>query len=149
MVQPIRTDHRTTTLPNGLRVIACPQPQLHRAHVALYVRVGSRFETPETNGISHFLEHMLYRGTSRLPSAHAVNLAFEQLGGYLYAATQTDFGVFSCTLPPESLREASALFGEVIRSPSFRDIEVEKGIVCEEILEDLDDEGRQVDADPN
>jgi predicted Zn-dependent peptidase len=147
VAQPIRTDHRTTTLPNGLRVIACAQPQLHRAHVALYVRVGSRFETPETNGISHFLEHMLYRGTSRLPSAHAVNLAFEQLGGYLYAATQTDFGVFSCTLPPESLREASALFGEVIRSPSFRDIEVEKGIVCEEILEDLDDEGRQVDAD--
>ncbi len=147
MTLPIRSDYRTTTLPNGLRVVACAQPQLHRAHVALYVRVGSRFENPRVNGISHFLEHMLYRGTSRLPSAHAVNLAFEQLGGYLYAATQTDFGVFSCTLPPESLREANALFGEVIRSPSFRDIEVEKGIVCEEILEDLDDEGRQVDAD--
>jgi predicted Zn-dependent peptidase len=139
--------YRAATLDNGLRVIAIPQPQLHQAHVALYVRVGSRFETPASNGISHFLEHMIYRGTERLPSAHAVNLAFEELGGYLYASTQSDYGVFSLTLPPESLDAACALFGEVLAAPAFRDIEVEQGIVCEEILEDLDDDGRQVDPD--
>ena len=144
---PQTLSFKTATLDNGLRVIAVPQPQLHRAHVALYVRVGSRFETPATNGISHFLEHMLYRGTDALPSAHAVNLAFENLGGYLYAATQTDFGVFSLTLPPESLDAATGLFGEVLARPAFLDIGIEQGIVCEEILEDLDDEGRQVDAD--
>ncbi|AKU99552.1 Peptidase, M16 family [Labilithrix luteola] len=138
---------RIKTLSNGLRVVVAPQPQLHRAHVALYVRVGSRFETVQTNGLSHFLEHMLYRGTPRLKTAHEVNHAFESLGGYLYAATQTDFGVFSVTLPPESLGEASQLFGEVLAEPTFADIELEKEIVCEEILEDLDDEGRQVDAD--
>lgn len=115
--------------------------------MALYVRVGSRFETQKTNGVSHFLEHMLYRGTKSLTSAHEVNLAFERLGGYLYAATHTDFGVFSVTLPPESLAEATALFAEVLTRPVFRDIETECGIVCEEILEDLDDEGRMVDAD--
>jgi len=140
-------DFRVETLENGLRVVVTPQPQLHRAHVALYVRVGSRFETPEQNGLSHFLEHMLYRGTPRLPHAHDVNFAFERLGGYLYAATQVDFGVFSVTLPPESLAEATPLFAEVLLEPTFADIEVEKEIVCEEILEDLDDEGRQVDAD--
>lgn len=139
--------YRVATLTNGLRVVVAPQPQLHRAHVALYVRVGSRFETPATNGLSHFLEHMLYRGTPRLRTAHDVNLAFESLGGYLYAATQTDFGVFSVSLPAESLAEATALFGEVLAQPTFEDIEIEKGIVCEEILEDLDDEGRQIDAD--
>lgn len=138
---------RTATLANGLRVAVAPQPQLHRAHVALYVRVGSRFETPTTNGLSHFLEHMLYRGTPSLGTAHEVNHAFESLGGYLYAATQTDFGVFSVTAPSESVAETSRLFGEVLAQPSFNDIEIEKGIVCEEILEDLDDEGRQVDAD--
>jgi predicted Zn-dependent peptidase len=47
--------YRTATLPNGLRVVTTPQPQLHRAHVALYVRTGSRFEDEKTNGISHFL----------------------------------------------------------------------------------------------
>jgi predicted Zn-dependent peptidase len=138
---------RTTTLANGLRVVVAPLPQLHRAHVALWVRVGSRFETRETTGISHFLEHMIYRGTQRVPSAHAVNLAFERLGGTLYASTQVDHGIFSLTLPPESLDEASALFGEVLLQPAFRDIDIERGIVLEEILEDLDDEGRQVDAD--
>jgi predicted Zn-dependent peptidase len=135
------------TLENGLRVFVAPDPQRHRAHVALHVRTGSRYETPETNGLSHFLEHMIYRGTPRLPSAHAVNDAFERIGGYLYAATQTDFGIFSMTLPRESLDAASALFGDVLRTPAFLDIEVEQGIVCEEILEDLDDDGRDVDAD--
>jgi predicted Zn-dependent peptidase len=139
--------YEVATLGNGLRVVVAPQPQLHRAHVALYVRVGSRFEAPATNGLSHFLEHMLYRGTPTLETAHQVNHAFESLGGYLYAATQTDFGVFSVTAPAESVAETSRLFGDVLANPTFNDIEIEKGIVCEEILEDLDDEGRQVDAD--
>lgn len=138
---------RFHTLGNGLPVVVAPQPSLHRAHVALYVRVGSRFETAKQNGLSHFLEHMLYRGTPRLPHAHDVNLAFESLGGYLYAATQVDFGVFSVTLPAETLAETTSLFSDVIMEPVFSDIEIEKEIVCEEILEDLDDEGRQVDAD--
>jgi predicted Zn-dependent peptidase len=137
----------TTTLANGLRVVVAPQPQLHRAHVALWSRVGSRFETSEDNGISHFLEHMIYRGTRRMPSAHAVNLAFERLGGLLFASTQVDHGIFSISLPPESLDEACALFGEVLSQPAFLDIDIERGIVLEEILEDLDDEGHQVDAD--
>lgn len=139
--------HRIETLDNGLRVVAAPQDGLHRAHVALYVRVGSRFETAKQNGLSHFLEHMLYRGTPRLPRAHDVNLAFENLGGYLYAATHVDFGVFSVTLPPETLGETTDLFADVMIEPTFGDIEIEKEIVCEEILEDLDDEGRMIDAD--
>jgi predicted Zn-dependent peptidase len=138
---------RRTVLANGLPVLVAPQPHLHRAYVALWARVGSRFETAEDNGISHFLEHMIYRGTRRIPSAHEVNLAFEGLGGSLFASTQVDHGIFSLSLPPESLDQASALFGEVLSQPAFLDIDVERGIVTEEILEDLDDEGRQVDAD--
>jgi predicted Zn-dependent peptidase len=139
--------HHARRLSNGLPVVVVPQPHLHRAHIALYVRVGSRFERAADNGISHFLEHMLYRGTKRLRSAHAVNHAFERLGGYLFASTQADYGAFSLTLPPESLEEACVLFGEVLGEPAFHDIEVERGIVLEEILEHLDDKGRQVDAD--
>jgi predicted Zn-dependent peptidase len=135
------------TLGNGLRVVCAPLPSLHRVHVSLWARVGSRFETRADNGISHFLEHMIYRGTQRLRSAHAVNLAFERLGGSLYASTQVDHGIFSLSMPPESLDEATALFGEVLAQPAFLDIDIERGIVLEEILEDLDDEGRQVDPD--
>jgi predicted Zn-dependent peptidase len=139
--------YRTAVLGNGLRVVVAPLPQLHRVHVALWARVGSRFETRQDNGISHFLEHMIYRGTHRVPSAHAVNVAFERLGGSLFASTQVDHGIFSLTLPPESLDDACGLFGEVVSQPAFLDIDIERGIVLEEILEDLDDEGRQVDAD--
>ncbi len=135
------------TLDNGLRVVTIAQPNLHRALVALYVRVGSRFETDKTNGLSHFLEHMLYRGTPQLKTAHDVNLAFESLGGYLYASTQVDYAVFSVAVPVESLERACELFANVLTEPTFADIEIEKGIVCEEILEDLDDDGRQIDAD--
>jgi predicted Zn-dependent peptidase len=134
-------------LPNGLRVVVASQRQLHRAHVALWARVGSRYETRANNGIGHFLEHMIYRGTPRIPSAHAVNLAFERLGGSLFASTQVDHGIFSLTLPPDSFDDACSLFGEVLSHPAFLDIDIERGIVLEEILEDLDDEGRQVDAD--
>ena len=145
--RPLERGLRLSALANGLPVVVAPQPQLNRAHVALYVRVGSRFETPAQNGLSHFLEHMLYRGTPKLPHAHEVNLAFESLGGYLYAATQVDFGVFSVTLPAETLAQTTELFADVLMDPIFADIEIEKEIVCEEILEDLDDEGRQIDAD--
>ena len=141
------SEFRASTLANGLRVVVAPLPKLNRAHVALWARVGSRFETRDDNGISHFLEHMIYRGTQRVPSAHAVNLAFERLGGSLYASTQVDHGIFSLSLPPESLEEACSLFGEVLMQPAFLDMDIERGIVMEEILEDVDDEGRQVDAD--
>jgi predicted Zn-dependent peptidase len=144
---PVATVATVATLANGLQVVVAPLPQLHRTHVALWARVGSRFERRQENGISHFLEHMIYRGTQRVRSAHEVNLAFERLGGSLFASTQVDHGIFSLSLPPESLDAASALFGEVLSQPAFLDIDIERGIVLEEILEDLDDEGREVDPD--
>lgn len=139
--------HVEATLPNGLRVVCVPRKGAERAVVTLLIRVGSRFETKGTNGVSHFLEHMLYRGTPSCDGSHAQALAFERLGGMLYAATQVDHGVMTIAFPPESLERVLALFGEVAQHPRLSDIEVERGIVREEILEDLDDEGREVDAD--
>jgi predicted Zn-dependent peptidase len=133
-------------LANGLPTLLLRAPGT-RAHLALYSRVGSRFETLANNGISHFLEHMLYRGTPSLANAHAVNLAFEKRGGSLYAATQVDYGVFSVTTPRETLHEVTGVLADVLTRPAFRDIDVERNIVVEEILEDLDDEGNDVDAD--
>ena len=139
--------HTEVTLPGGLRIIALRQPHLSRAHVALHVRTGSRFESKKNNGVSHFLEHMLYRGTPGLPRAHDVNDAFERLGGYLYAATHVDYGVFSVTHPPETTHEVLARFADVVANPTFADIELEKGIVVEEILEDKNEEGEEIDPD--
>lgn len=141
--------HFDAKLPNGLPVVLVPQPSVHRAVASLYLRVGSRFETTQTNGLSHFLEHMVFRGTASLPTAHAQALAFERLGGTLYAATHVDHGVMSVSVPPVSLPRVLELLGEVTAAPRFSSIEVERGIVREEILEDLDDDGRDIDADNN
>jgi len=139
--------YRDVVLSNGLRVVLVPQPAVHRAVASLYLRVGSRFESKAQNGISHFLEHMLFRGTPTLPSAHAQALAFERLGGTLYAATHVDHGEMSVTVPPKNLLPILRLLGEVAAQPILTELEVERGIVREEILEDLDDDGRDIDAD--
>jgi predicted Zn-dependent peptidase len=113
----------------------------------MLLRIGSRFETRETNGISHFLEHMLYRGCPAKKTAHEQALAFEDLGASFYCATQADYGTMSLSMPAESLERAFALFAQVLQSPRLSAIETERGIVRQEILEDLDDGGRPIDAD--
>lgn len=134
-------------LPNGLRVVAIQRPHLHRSVVSAYVEAGSRHESPRTNGLSHFLEHMLFRGTESHPTAYALNDAIERLGGSLGAATHGDYTVFDLTVPPEALAAGCAVLGTMLTRPVFSQIEVEKGIVREEILEDLDDDHRDVNAD--
>jgi predicted Zn-dependent peptidase len=137
----------TARLSNGLRVVTIPMLGVHRIIVDAHVRVGSRFEHREHNGISHFLEHMLYRGTPRHPSAHEQALAFERLGGTLVAATYVDHGSLAIGVPPENFVAVLDLFAEVFQEPLIDAIDIERGIVHEEILEDLDDAGHQVDAD--
>ena len=139
--------HHDARLPNGLGVVLVPMPGVHRAVASLYLRVGSRFETADDNGVSHFLEHMVFRGTPSMATAHDQALAFERLGATLYAATHVDHGVMSVAVPPQNLHPVLRLLGEVTVAPRFTEIEVERGIVREEILEDLDDDGRDIDAD--
>ncbi|HVR19891.1 MAG TPA: insulinase family protein, partial [Polyangiaceae bacterium] len=73
--------------PGGPRLVLVPLEHAHTAAIAVHVRVGSRYERSAENGISHFLEHMLHRGTPSHPSAHEQALAFERLGGTLSAST--------------------------------------------------------------
>ena len=140
-------EHRTATLGNHSRLVVVPMPAVHSTVVSIYVRTGSRFETREDNGVSHFLEHVLYRGTPRHPSAHAQALAFERLGGTLDASTSVDHGVLAVSIPPQNVEAVLAILCATYREPLLEGIEIEKGIVREEILEGLDDRGRLVDAD--
>jgi len=134
-------------LSNGLRLVTVHRPHLHRVVITAYIHVGSRHETRGTNGISHFLEHMLFRGTKRRPTASEFNHGIESLGGTLTAATHGDFTRFELTVPPDALAAGCVELGEVFTSAVFSDRDVEKGIVREEILEDLDEDGRDVNAD--
>ena len=137
----------SVTLPSGLRVRLIPLPHLQSATISCFVRVGSRYETAETNGLSHFLEHMLYRGTERHPAAHELSLAIERLGGTLDAATHVDFTSYELTLPSETIAQGTELLAEVLRQPLLTEMGIEKQIIREEILEDLNEHGEQIDID--
>jgi predicted Zn-dependent peptidase len=134
-------------LPNGLTVVTVELPHLHSVSVVMYARVGSRYETVADNGLSHFLEHMLFRGTERLPDAYALNHAIEALGGTLYAETGRDYSLYQISLHPETLQPGLELFGEIFATPAFADVDVERRIVLEEMHEDHDEDGRLVNID--
>ncbi len=140
-------DVRTHKLANGLRVLTIHRPHLHRAVTSVYVHVGSRHERARQNGLSHFLEHMLFRGSTALPSAALVNDAVESLGGSMNAATHADFTMFELSAPPDALGAATAILGGILTRPVFADRKVEVGIVREELLEDVDDRGRDISPD--
>jgi predicted Zn-dependent peptidase len=134
-------------LPNGLRLVTIETPHLHTAAISLYVGAGSRYETPRSNGLSHFVEHMLFRGSSRYPDSFALNLAIEEIGGTLYAETGRDYSLYQIPLQPTELPRGLAILGDLFSTPAFRDIDLERQIIIEEILEDLDDDGRNVNLD--
>jgi predicted Zn-dependent peptidase len=134
-------------LPNGLRLVTIETPHLHTANLCLYVRAGSRYETPAENGLSHFVEHMLFRGSSQFPDSLALNRAIEDLGGTLYAETGRDYSLYQIPLRAGDIGRGLEILGDLFSTPAFRDIDLERQIILEEILEDLDDRGRNVNVD--
>jgi predicted Zn-dependent peptidase len=129
-----------------LRVVTVELPHLHTASLVLYVKVGSRLERPEDNGLSHFVEHMLFRGTEKYPTSFDINFAFEALGGTLYAETGRDYSLFQVTLVPEMLESGLELFGELFTRPRFADLELERKLILEELGEDFDERGTEVNS---
>jgi predicted Zn-dependent peptidase len=136
-----------TTLANGLRVVVVPQAHLQGATLSVFVKVGPRYERIETNGISHFLEHMLFRGTPLYSTPYQLSFAAEALGGTLDAATYADFTHYQISVPGEHAAAALGLLADLLAAPRFSDLALEKNIVKEEILADLDADGREVDAE--
>lgn len=134
-------------LPNGLRLVVIETPHLHTASIALYARVGARYETRRTNGLSHFVEHMLFRGSERFASSYALNHAIESVGGTLYAETGRDYSLYQIPLHPAELPRGLEIMGDLFATPVFSDIDLERKIIIEEILEDLDEDGRNVNVD--
>lgn len=134
-------------LANGLRVCIVEAPHLHGAVVALYVRAGSRHEGAHTNGLSHFVEHMLFRGCARYPNSFSLNRAIEERCGMLIGETGRDYSLYQVTLQPRDLGGALDILGDLFLAPCFSDLDLERAIVLEEILDDFDDRGRHINTD--
>jgi len=138
--------HRTV-LPNGLRVLTARAPGLHSAMIALYVRTGSRHETAEQNGVSHFLEHLFFRGSVGYPDTVAMNAAVEAAGGSLNGITARDHGCYYTPIHPDEIGTGLAVLGDLIRRPLLKEMDVEREVILEEILDEVDASGRDIDPD--
>jgi predicted Zn-dependent peptidase len=135
------------TLPSGLRVVTVETPHLHSALLTVYVRTGSRHETPRTNGVSHLLEHLFFRGSTRFPDSVAMNAAVEEVGGNLNGVTTRDHGYYYTPLEPGGLPVAMRILGDMLTRPLLSELETERNIILEEMLDEVDEEGRDIDLD--
>jgi predicted Zn-dependent peptidase len=122
-------------LPNGLRVLVAPMPHTRSATVALFFGMGSRYEAPQEQGISHLVEHMLFKGTERYPTAQLISETIEGVGGILNAATDKEMTVYYAKVASRHADLAFDLLADMVRRPLLEpdELQKEKKVVLEEL----------------
>ena len=120
-------------LPNGLTIVAETDPKAHTAAIGFFVKTGARDEDPKVMGVSHFLEHMMFKGTDRR-SAEEVDRDFDAIGAEHNAYTTSELTAFYAHCLPERLGEAESIVSDILR-PAIRqqDFDDEKKVIIEEI----------------
>ena len=143
----LMSEYYCDILGNGLRVISAPMPYHHSTEVLVYLGVGSRNENPRKAGVSHFLEHMLFKGSEDYPSGVALERAFEAVGGSANAATDSETTCFHSRIHPGHIDQGLAIFASMLQRPLFSDMEMERRVILEEALGDVNESGRQINTD--
>lgn len=125
---------QTTRLPNGLTILTEHMPGLRSVSLGIWVRRGSRHESPALNGISHFIEHALFKGTPRR-SAHQIATESDRLGGQLDAYTSHEITGFALKVVDTALPQAFDLIADMLANPRFDqdDLTREQGVIIEEM----------------
>jgi predicted Zn-dependent peptidase len=123
----------TATLANGLQIVAECNPAAYSSAVGFFVNTGARDENDSISGVSHFLEHMMFKGTAKR-SADDVNREFDEMGAHYNAFTNEENTVYYAAMLPEYQHRAIELLGDILR-PSLResDFTTEKQVILEEI----------------
>lgn len=134
---------QTTRLTNGLTILTEHMPGLRSVSLGIWVRCGSRHETPALNGICHFIEHALFKGTHRR-SAHQIARESDRLGGHLDAYTAHEITGFALKVVDTALPQAFDLLADLLANPRFdeEDLNREQRVIIEEMkmIEDTPDE---------
>lgn len=129
-----------TVLPGGLRVVTESMPTVRSVAVGMWVGIGSRDESPEHMGSSHFLEHLLFKGTPTR-DALEISAAIEGIGGEINAFTAKEYTCYYARVLDEDLRVAIDVLADVVTSSLItpEDVEAERGVILEEIAMHDDD----------
>jgi predicted Zn-dependent peptidase len=137
-------EYQKTVLGNGLRVVTSRMEHVRSATLIIYVGVGSRYERPEVAGISHFLEHMVFKGTARRPDPVMLSQEIEGVGGILNASTGKESTNYWVKVPSKHLERSFDVLADMLRGSRFdqEELDKERGVVVEEIrgVQDTPDE---------
>ena len=122
-------------LKNGLRVLMVPMPESTSVTVAIFVRAGSAYETQKNSGISHFLEHMCFKGTEKYPRPIDISIELEKIGAASNAFTSRDLTGYYAKTAPQHFSRAFDVVSDLYLHPHIdeQEMEKEKGVIIEEI----------------
>src|SRR5438128_11697450 len=123
------------TLPNGLRLLTAPMEHAQSVSCFIMLAAGSRYETPETNGIAHFSEHMFFKGTERRPTARDIGSEIDGIGGEFNAFTGKEYTGYYVRCAGEHRSIAFDVLVDMLRQSKFdpEEIDREKGVIIEEM----------------
>ncbi len=130
---PAEVEFCQRTLPNGLEIVAECTPQAYSCAMGFFVKAGARDETDDLAGVSHFLEHMIFKG-SNTRSAEDVNRQFDEIGARVNASTSDEVTCYYASFLPEYLGQVVEVWADILQ-PALReeDFEIEKQVILEEI----------------
>jgi predicted Zn-dependent peptidase len=122
-------------LDNGLRILTAPMDSAQSVTCAIMLAAGSRYETPDTNGIAHFAEHMFFKGTERRPTARDISMEIDAIGGEFNAFTGKEYTGYYVKCAAEHRSVALDVLSDMLRHSKFEpdEIEREKGVIVEEM----------------
>lgn len=128
------SNQQIVTLPNGLRLATDEMKDVETVSVGVFVNTGSRYETPEINGISHFLEHMAFKGTTKR-NAKEIAEEFEGIGGRINAYTSKEKTVYYAKVLKQHAEFAVEFLADILQNSTFDKVELEKerGVILQEI----------------
>ena len=137
-----------TTLDNGLRVLTSEMRHTRSVSVSVYIGAGSRYESAEQAGISHLLEHLVFKGTKRRPTPVEISSTIEGLGGVINAGTEQEFTVYWCKVAEPDFQVSLDLLIDMLRNSLFdpESIDRERMVVVEELNMINDYPGSKVDS---
>ncbi len=127
--------YEKTTLRNGVRIITAEMPHVRSVSTALFFGVGSRFESPQEAGISHFIEHMLFKGAEHYPTAQAISEAIEGIGGVFNGGTGKELTGYTAKVSSDHFVDALDVLVDMVRHPLFdpQELEKERRVITEEL----------------
>lgn len=127
--------YRKTTLPNGLRILTQEMPYTLSASICLFIGTGSRYEPEHLGGVSHFIEHMLFRGTEKRRTAHDISEAIEGVGGIMNGGTDKETTIYWAKVASSHFMSTLDTLADMLLHSRFNpeDLEKERQVIIEEI----------------